>query len=113
MNLKQVLYELGITPALLGYRYILVACDAIQRDPAILTRITKGLYPLVARQYGVSPLSVEAAIRRAVLTAWTSNRVKLEKIVRHRLPEPPTTGHFLGQLTFYLNLRAANADEAR
>lgn len=106
MEIKQVLYELGITPALLGHRYILTACQAIERDPTILTRITKGLYPMVAAQYGVSPLSVEAAIRRAVMHAWTNNRVKLEKIVRHLLPEPPTTGHFLGQLTFYLELTA-------
>ena len=102
MDLATTLYEIGITPAYVGYRYIFFGCRQVQDDMSLLTSVTKRLYPMIAEEYGVSPKSVEAAMRRAIKMSWeSSNRSKMERIVRHLLPEPPSASHFLAQLAFY------------
>lgn len=102
MDLATTLYEISITPAYVGYRYIFFGCRQVQADMSLLTSVTKRLYPMIAKEFGVSPKSVEVAMRRAIKISWeSSNRGKMERIVRHRLPEPPSVSHFLAQLAFY------------
>lgn len=102
MEPKQALQKLGISPETVGYWYMLEAVDLIGQDMRILTTITKQLYPRIAHKFQVTPESIEAALRRVIKNCWASgNRTLMEQIVNHTLPQPPTVGHFLGQLAVY------------
>ena len=94
-----ILQQLGISPELVGYWYILAAVEIACVDMYRLTAVTKQLYPLVAQKFRTTPEAVEAAMRRAIKNCWLyGNRPFMEQIVYHTLPQPPVTSHFLGQL---------------
>lgn len=63
-----LIYHLGISPLSLSGRYIQAGLDSYLRDPE--QPITKTLYPLLARQFGKTPMSVEKAIRQGITQAW-------------------------------------------
>ena len=67
----QILRELGVPEHLTGYQYLVEAVELVVREPAYLRRITKGLYPDVAKKYHSTPTKTERAIRHAIETAWT------------------------------------------
>ncbi len=65
-----MLRELGVPAHLKGYPYLRRAVVMTVCDMNLLGAVTKQLYPALAAQYGVTPGSVERAIRSAVEVAW-------------------------------------------
>ena len=55
-----------------GYRYLREAVWIACQEPAVLTQVTKGLYPEVAKHFNTTDKQVERAIRNAIETAWTN-----------------------------------------
>ena len=94
---------LGLSPRLMGYWDLLVAVEIVARDKSALTAMTQEVYAPAAAQRCVEWGCVEASMRKAIQSIWRrGNREQLEKIMHHRLPEPPTTGEFLGAFVFHL-----------
>lgn len=73
-----LLRMVGISPALLGYKYISAATKLVLADPSFIDNITSRLYPHIAKEYGTTSSRVERAIRHGVETAFLNmpNRVK-------------------------------------
>lgn len=68
----------GIPPHILGYHYVREAIKIAIYSPKSMSKITKELYPSVAKKFKTTPSKVERAIRHALYVANTSK--KLENI---------------------------------
>ena len=68
-KITQILKELSVPVHLNGYRYLREAIEVMcnSSKPA---RLTKEIYPAVAKRYSVTHGSVERAIRHAIEKAW-------------------------------------------
>lgn len=100
---QRELNELGLSPHLVGYWDLLAAIKIVAKDKTALTAMTNEIYTPAAEARSVEWGCVEASIRKAIRTVWKrGNRERLEQIMHHRLPEPPTAGEFLGAFVFHL-----------
>jgi len=72
MNLFLIL---GIPANIKGYRYLREAVEMVLADRDIEGRITKVIYPGVARKFGTNAQCVERAMRHAIEVAWNRGRL--------------------------------------
>lgn len=63
---EDLMRELGVGPALLGFEYLVCAVGLVVEDGGYLGRMTKGLYPDVARRFGTTAARAERAMRHAI-----------------------------------------------
>lgn len=71
------LLELGMKPNLSGFQYCRDAILMLQHDSHL--RVTKEIYPVIARQYVTGATAVEKSIRDAIAATWkNTDRRKLE-----------------------------------
>lgn len=90
---------LGIPAHIKGYQYLREAVRMVMDNPAVISHITKELYPGVARRYDTSSSKVERAMRHAIEVAW--NRGRLENTNRllgaslFTENDKPTNGEFI------------------
>ena len=68
-------------------------------NPDIINRITKELYPGIARTFNTSPSKVERAIRHAIEVAWTRGKIEnLNDLFGYHVytkNDKPTNGEFI------------------
>ena len=91
--------SIGIPAHVKGYQYLREAVRMVIDNHDVINRITKELYPGIARRYGTSSSKVERAMRHAIEVAW--NRGRLEstnqmlgvKLFSER--DKPTNGEFI------------------
>lgn len=67
---------MGIPTHVKGGRYVLCSASIVTRMPEITGRITKEVYPAVARLYDSSPQNVERAMRYVIRRAWDQGGLK-------------------------------------
>ena len=65
-------------------------------------RITKDIYPNLAKKYKSTPTNVEHDIRTLVNVCWEGNRKFLEEIAGYSLNYKPTNSEFIDMLAYYL-----------
>lgn len=77
-------------------------------QPDMINRITKELYPSIAKHFGTSASKVERAIRHAIEVAWSRGRIDaLNKAFGCcvALPdEKPTNGEFIALIADKLSM---------
>lgn len=66
---------IGIPEHIKGYNYLYEAVRIVARSHNSVNRITKELYPIIAKNYGTRPSCVERAIRYAIHIAWTEGQM--------------------------------------
>jgi len=93
----QLLYSIGVQTRLCGHLYLVRAIERCVREPLLLARLTKELYPAIAQEYATNTLSVERAIRHALEIAWKSDggeryRSIFGSFVPQETPKRPTAG---------------------
>lgn len=104
-RLTAFLLHIGIPPHLQGFHYLHSAALLLLEGPELLRHLTHDLYPLIARQYGTTPTSVERSIRTAISTAWDHGMPALAarlpgmRVLRY---DKPTTGELLALMLHYL-----------
>lgn len=72
-NITFLMFNLGISSHLKGYRYIKNALILCMENEELLESVTKLLYPTLAKQFNTNCASVEHAIRNAIECAWRKN----------------------------------------
>lgn len=98
-KITSVFLTIGIPAHIKGYHYLREAIRMVYYNPDIINRITKELYPGIAKRFSTSPSKVERAIRHAIEVAWT--RGKIENINRlfgyniYNKNDKPTNGEFV------------------
>ena len=65
-----LLKVVGISPANLGWKYLTEAITMVLADPTALDRVTKTIYYEVGKRFNTTPISVERAIRFAIVAAF-------------------------------------------
>lgn len=70
VSVTSILHEIGIPSHIKGYQYLRDAIVLAVEDHDAVDRITKILYPKIARKYSTTACSVERAIRHAIEIAW-------------------------------------------
>ena len=87
-GLKIIFLSLGIPAHIKGYQFLREAIKLVIEQPDRINRITKELYPAVAKLYRCEPKNVERSIRSAIDSAW---KKRDERIWRMYFP-PDTSG---------------------
>ena len=107
-RLGSLFLTIGIPAHIKGYQYLRYGIKMVIEQPDVINRITKELYPSIAKHFGTSASKVERAIRHAIEVAWNRGRVEtLNRAFGCRVCTPedkPTNGEFIAMLADKLSL---------
>lgn len=98
-QITNLFLTLGIPAHIKGYQYLREAVRMVLENHDIINRITKELYPGIARRFDTSASKVERAMRHAIEVAWqrgrldTVNQMYGYKVFKRE--EKPTNGEFI------------------
>ena len=98
-RITNLFLTLGIPAHIKGYQYLREAVQMVLHDRDVINRITKELYPGIARRFDTSASKVERAMRHAIEVAW--NRGRLDTVNRmygykvFDAMDKPTNGEFI------------------
>ncbi len=103
----------GIPAHIKGYQYLREAVRLIIEKPDMINRITKELYPTIARRFATSSSKVERAIRHAIEVAWGRGRIDvLDQVFGPNvcsLESKPTNGEFIALVADKLQMDTRTA----
>lgn len=68
-EITNTLLRTGLPANVQGFHFIKEAMKAVIKDPNLLHKLTKRLYPEIGQKYGVSAAIVERSMRHAIETA--------------------------------------------
>jgi len=112
-KLAGLFLTLGIPAHIKGYAFLREAVKMVVENPDVINRITKELYPGIARRFGTSASKVERAIRHAIEVAWSRGRIDtLNKAFGCKVAtkeDKPTNGEFIAMIAdkFAMEQRSA------
>ena len=69
-KITRMIQEIGVPAHVKGYHYIRTGIKYCVENDAVLSSVTKILYPRIAEKYRTTPSRVERAIRHAIEIAW-------------------------------------------
>jgi len=108
-RIANLFLTVGIPAHIKGYQYLREAVKMAINDPDIMGRITKELYPGIARRFGTTASKVERAIRHAIEVAWNRGRIDAldEAFGRNvcSLDDKPTNGEFIALVSDRLRIK--------
>lgn len=91
--------SIGIPAHIKGYQYLREAVRMVLDNHDVINRITKELYPGIARHYGTTASKVERAMRHAIEVAWSRGRLEsINRMYGYKVFSPddkPTNGEFI------------------
>lgn len=98
-KISSVFITIGIPAHIKGYHFLREAIKMVVENPDIINRITKDLYPGIAKHFNTSPSKVERAIRHAIEVAWTRGRIdNINQVFGFNVynkNDKPTNGEFI------------------
>lgn len=98
-RITNLFLTLGIPAHIKGYQYLREAVLMVLNDRDVINRITKELYPGVARRFDTSASKVERAMRHAIEVAWSRGRLDaVNKMYGYKVfdvMDKPTNGEFI------------------
>lgn len=105
MRMKRIygiIRKLGVISNYRGYFFV---ADAIQlsmnaQDKPV--RITKEIYPNLARKYKTTTMNIEQDIRTVIQVCWETNRNGMAELAGHPLIDKPTNSEFIDMVSDYL-----------
>ncbi len=107
-RMSNIFLSLGIPAHIKGYQFLREGVRLVIEQPDRINRITKELYPSIARRYATSPSKGERAIRHAIEVAWSRGRVEsLNRAFGCRVAIPedkPTNGEFIALIADKLGM---------
>ena len=74
-DVTNMIHEIGVPAHIKGYQYLREAIMMSVTDSAMISSITKILYPTIAKRFQTTPSRVERAIRHAIEVAWNRGRI--------------------------------------
>jgi two-component system response regulator (stage 0 sporulation protein A) len=107
-KITNIFLAIGIPAHIKGYHFLREAIKMVVEDNDVINRITKELYPGIAKKFNTTPSKVERAIRHSIDVAW--NRGKVENInqlfgyVVYDKNDKPTNGEFIALIADKLSM---------
>jgi len=106
-RLSEILDRLGV-PVHAGREYLLDAAFLAREDRYLISHLTGGLYPMVARRNGASAAGVERAMRHVIEAAWTAGNIDEQYAIFKGTIDAakgkPTCGGMIAQLSEMLRM---------
>lgn len=99
----RLIRKLGATSKYKGYYFVAEAIRMTMEFQEEPMRITKDIYPVLAKRFKSTPMNVEHDIRTVINVCWLNNRETLEQIAGCNLHYKPTNSEFVDILAYYLN----------
>lgn len=105
-TVQDVLSGLGVNGTMSGAQYLHDAVIIALKDQEAVERITKLMYPRIAKMYNSSASRVERAIRVAIEKSWDNAEPEFRKVVFGPLGasgcERPTNTEYIQLVAHYL-----------
>ena len=102
-QITNLFLTLGIPAHIKGYQYLREAVRMVLENHDVINRITKELYPGIARKFDTSASKVERAMRHAIEVAWTRGRLDaVNQMYGYRVfarEDKPTNGEFIAMVS--------------
>ena len=76
-RVSKILYNLGISPKLSGFKYIIGATILSYYDNSYINNLTTRLYPKIGEKYNTTPSRIERDIRYSIEKAWKNGDINL------------------------------------
>ena len=76
-EITKLLHDIGVPAHIKGYGYLRDAITLAANDESMINRITKVLYPTIAKMNETTPSRVERAIRHAIEVAWNRGNMDI------------------------------------
>ena len=98
-QITNLFLTIGIPAHIKGYQYLREAVRMVLDNHEVINRITKELYPGIARKFDTSASKVERAMRHAIEVAWTRGRLDtVNQMYGYKVfakDDKPTNGEFI------------------
>ena len=108
-QITNLFLTLGIPAHIKGYQYLREGVRMVLDNHDVINRITKELYPGIARKFDTSASKVERAMRHAIEVAWTRGRLDtVNQMYGYRVfarDDKPTNGEFIALVSDKLAVR--------
>ena len=110
-KITSVFLIIGIPAHIKGYQYLREAIRMVYYEPELINRITKELYPGIAKRFSTSASKVERAIRHSIEVAWTCGKIEnINQIFGYNIyskNDKPTNGEFIALVADKLIMESA------
>ncbi|GEM_PF-4815201 len=80
--------DLGIRTNLKGYNLLIFGICRCMEEPNLSHHMTKGLYPCIAKHYGITAINVERNIRAAIENAYNTNPKRIQAMFYYNVGKP-------------------------
>ena len=115
-KITSVFLVAGIPAHIKGYHYLREGIRMVYFNPQLINRITKELYPGIAKRYNTSASKVERAIRHAIEVAWTRGKIEnLNQLFGFHIygkNDKPTNGEFIALVADKLVMENQGREQA-
>lgn len=112
-RITSIFLVIGIPAHIKGYHYLREAVRMVYFRPELINRITKELYPGIAKHFQTTPSKVERAIRHAIEVAWSRGRIEnINQIFGFNIynkNDKPTNGEFIALVADKLIMESAHS----
>ena len=96
--------RLGANSKYKGYFFVAEAVKISMGYQYKPLRITKDIYPCLARKYRSTPTNIEHDIRTMVNVCWEGNKKLLDEIAGYPLEYKPTNSEFIAMIADKINM---------
>ena len=111
-RITSIFLMIGIPAHIKGYHYLREAVRMVYFRPELINRITKELYPNIAKHFQTTASKVERAIRHAIEVAWSRGRIEnINQVFGFNIynkNDKPTNGEFIALLADKLIMENAH-----
>lgn len=98
----QLIRKLGATSKYKGYFFVAEAVQICMESQEVPIKITKDIYPYLAKKFKSTPMNVEHDIRTVINACWKTNKEAMDEIAGYQLFYRPTNSEFIDMLAYYL-----------
>lgn len=98
-----IIRKLGVTSNYKGYFYLADAIQLAMNSQDVPIKITKDIYPNLAKKYKTTTMNIEHNIRTVINLCWETNRNGMVEIAGYPLNYKPTNSEFIDMAAYYLS----------
>ena len=102
-EIYRLMRQLGVTSKYKGYYFLAEAVKLSVEMQGRPIKITKDIYPTLARKFKSTPVNIEHNIRTVLNLCWSSGKETLNAIAGYSLRYKPTNSEFIDILAYYLS----------
>lgn len=99
----RLIRKLGVTSKYKGYYFVAEAVKLSMEMQERPLKITKDIYPYLAKKFKSTPMNIEHDIRTVINVCWMANRETMDVIAGYHLLYRPTNSEFIDMLAYYLS----------